>query len=149
MRLVASDPKLDKLDGSPHHGRACLTCRRRGRKCDKTLPSCRSCANRGLLCEGYIMQWSTSATPNCLKPEKANTLSHLRYSTAVGAQGNAYVFVNGEELQEASSGSRTTIPSEKPEKSAAVSLLTNSTSEYAINPSMIADGLGDLVHYCC
>jgi hypothetical protein len=149
MSLVVSDSsKLDKLDGSPHHGTACVTCRRRGRKCDKTLPSCRSCANRGVLCEGYVLRWSTSASPNCPKPEKTNTPPHPRYSTALGAPGKAYVFVSGQELQEASSDSRATMPPEKPEASAAVSLLTNATSEYAINPYMIADGLGDLVQYC-
>lgn len=36
---------------------ACKTCRRRGRKCDRTLPTCMSCTERGVLCEGYVMRW--------------------------------------------------------------------------------------------
>ncbi|PYH46925.1 Zn(II)2Cys6 transcription factor [Aspergillus saccharolyticus JOP 1030-1] len=34
-----------------HHG--CWTCKSRRRKCDGTRPSCQSCIQRGLQCEGY------------------------------------------------------------------------------------------------
>lgn len=36
---------------------ACKTCRRRGKKCDRTLPSCMSCTQRGVPCEGYVTRW--------------------------------------------------------------------------------------------
>lgn len=39
------------------HGTACKGCRRRGRKCDRTLPTCLSCEHRGVACEGYITRW--------------------------------------------------------------------------------------------
>ncbi|KAH7310758.1 fungal-specific transcription factor domain-containing protein [Stachybotrys elegans] len=39
------------------HGTACRTCRRRGRKCDRTLPRCLSCEQRRVPCEGYITRW--------------------------------------------------------------------------------------------
>jgi len=39
------------------HPTACRTCRRRGRKCDKTLPSCQSCKDRYVECEGYVTRW--------------------------------------------------------------------------------------------
>ncbi|KAH6974940.1 fungal-specific transcription factor domain-containing protein [Ilyonectria sp. MPI-CAGE-AT-0026] len=39
------------------HGTACKGCRRRGRKCDRTLPGCMSCQRRGVECEGYITRW--------------------------------------------------------------------------------------------
>lgn len=39
------------------HPTACRGCRRRGRKCDRTLPSCVSCTRRGVPCEGYITRW--------------------------------------------------------------------------------------------
>ncbi|KAG5665463.1 hypothetical protein KAF25_009588 [Fusarium avenaceum] len=39
------------------HATACIGCRRRGRKCDRTLPSCLSCENRGVNCEGYVTKW--------------------------------------------------------------------------------------------
>jgi hypothetical protein len=39
------------------HATACIGCRRRGRKCDRTLPSCLSCENRGVACEGYVTKW--------------------------------------------------------------------------------------------
>ena len=38
-------------------GTACKTCRRRGRKCDRSLPTCTSCRQRGVHCEGYILRW--------------------------------------------------------------------------------------------
>ena len=38
-------------------GIACKTCRRRGRRCDRTLPTCLSCKKRGVLCEGYVTRW--------------------------------------------------------------------------------------------
>lgn len=40
------------------HGTACRTCRRRGRKCDRSLPTCQSCRDRGVLCEGYVLRWA-------------------------------------------------------------------------------------------
>ncbi|KAH8801468.1 fungal-specific transcription factor domain-containing protein [Xylogone sp. PMI_703] len=50
---------MQAVQGLPigKHGTACRTCRRRGRRCDKTLPSCQSCKNRGSLCEGYVTRW--------------------------------------------------------------------------------------------
>ncbi len=39
------------------HGTACKGCRRRGRKCDRTLPTCLSCKDRGVACEGYVTRW--------------------------------------------------------------------------------------------
>lgn len=51
-------------------GIACKTCRRRGRKCDRTLPKCVNCGLRGVECEGYVLRWvkagikgKESATP--------------------------------------------------------------------------------------
>ncbi|KUJ17254.1 uncharacterized protein LY89DRAFT_696763 [Mollisia scopiformis] len=38
-------------------GTACKTCRRRGRKCDRSLPTCTSCSQRGVECEGYVLRW--------------------------------------------------------------------------------------------
>lgn len=36
---------------------ACKTCRRRGRRCDRTLPTCLSCRCKGIVCEGYVTRW--------------------------------------------------------------------------------------------
>ena len=38
-------------------GIACKTCRRCGRKCDRTIPRCLSCHQRGVGCEGYTLRW--------------------------------------------------------------------------------------------
>ncbi|KAJ5523678.1 hypothetical protein N7494_010328 [Penicillium frequentans] len=40
-----------------YFGRACKTCRRRGRGCDRRLPTCNTCESNGLVCEGYLLQW--------------------------------------------------------------------------------------------
>ncbi|KAF5024614.1 hypothetical protein F66182_3377 [Fusarium sp. NRRL 66182] len=45
------------MDTSPLHGTACIGCRRRGRRCDRTLPTCLSCERRGVACEGYVTKW--------------------------------------------------------------------------------------------
>lgn len=41
----------------PRSGRACITCRRRGQKCDMTHPSCHACASHSVLCDGYSIRW--------------------------------------------------------------------------------------------
>ncbi|CEJ59487.1 hypothetical protein PMG11_08111 [Penicillium brasilianum] len=38
-------------------GRACKTCRRRGRGCDRRMPTCNTCEASGQTCEGYQLQW--------------------------------------------------------------------------------------------
>ncbi|KAJ5713040.1 uncharacterized protein N7483_010221 [Penicillium malachiteum] len=40
-----------------YFGRACKTCRRRGRGCDRRMPSCNTCEASGQKCEGYLLQW--------------------------------------------------------------------------------------------
>ena len=42
-------------------GIACKTCRRRGRKCDRRLPTCINCSLRGAECEGYVLRWVNAA----------------------------------------------------------------------------------------
>lgn len=36
---------------------ACKTCRRRGKRCDRSFPACMSCTQRGVKCEGYVTRW--------------------------------------------------------------------------------------------
>ncbi|KIX99263.1 uncharacterized protein Z520_04839 [Fonsecaea multimorphosa CBS 102226] len=49
------------------HPTACRTCRRRGRKCDKTLPLCQSCKDRSVVCEGYVTRWTGVAARGKLR----------------------------------------------------------------------------------
>ena len=51
-----SAPLCSMADGNKH-GTACRTCRRRGRRCDKTLPACKACDQRRVQCEGYVTRW--------------------------------------------------------------------------------------------
>ncbi|KAJ5938210.1 fungal-specific transcription factor domain-containing protein [Penicillium verhagenii] len=37
----------------PNEGAACLTCRQKSRKCDRTQPICKRCISKGLTCGGY------------------------------------------------------------------------------------------------
>jgi len=39
------------------HPTACKNCRKRGRKCDRTLPACLSCGKRNVSCDGYVTRW--------------------------------------------------------------------------------------------
>ncbi|OBS28440.1 hypothetical protein FPOA_02378 [Fusarium poae] len=45
------------MEAVSYHGTACIGCRRRGRKCDRKLPTCLSCEKRGVQCEGYVTKW--------------------------------------------------------------------------------------------
>ncbi|UZP35164.1 hypothetical protein NXS19_002980 [Fusarium pseudograminearum] len=45
------------MEPTSYHATACVNCRRRGRKCDRTLPECLSCEKRGTACEGYVTKW--------------------------------------------------------------------------------------------
>ncbi|QPC67981.1 hypothetical protein HYE67_010212 [Fusarium culmorum] len=45
------------MEAASYHATACINCRRRGRKCDRTLPKCLSCEKRGVACEGYVTKW--------------------------------------------------------------------------------------------
>src|SRR5688500_18995250 len=45
------------IASSSLHANACIVCRRRGRKCDRTLPTCLACEKRGTPCEGYVTKW--------------------------------------------------------------------------------------------
>lgn len=48
---------LITMASSSLHATACIGCRRRGRKCDRTLPTCLACEKRGVSCEGYVTKW--------------------------------------------------------------------------------------------
>ncbi|QYT06235.1 Zn2Cys6 transcriptional regulator [Trichoderma simmonsii] len=39
--------------GVPGRSKGCITCRRRKKGCDKSVPSCHQCIRSGLTCEGY------------------------------------------------------------------------------------------------
>ncbi|KIW68114.1 hypothetical protein PV04_04081 [Phialophora macrospora] len=59
---------LPTATSRPHvHPTACRTCRRRGRKCDKTLPTCQSCKDRSVVCEGYVTRWAGVAARGRLR----------------------------------------------------------------------------------
>jgi hypothetical protein len=45
------------MEAASYHATACIGCRRRGRKCDRKLPTCLSCEKRGVSCEGYVTKW--------------------------------------------------------------------------------------------
>lgn len=50
------------MSTSQFSGRACKTCRRRGRRCDRRLPACGTCESNALDCEGYLLRWSGLAS---------------------------------------------------------------------------------------
>lgn len=58
-----------------YHGAACKTCRRRGRKCTRELPTCHSCKNRGLECEGYELKWAGLASRGFLAGKDSSKIA--------------------------------------------------------------------------
>ncbi|KAL2820123.1 fungal-specific transcription factor domain-containing protein [Aspergillus granulosus] len=58
-----------------YFGRACRTCRRRGRGCDRRLPFCQTCEKKGLTCEGYPIRWSGIASRGKFANKDAPILS--------------------------------------------------------------------------
>ncbi|OQE44857.1 hypothetical protein PENCOP_c002G07470 [Penicillium coprophilum] len=73
-----------------YFGRACKTCRRRGRGCDRRMPSCSTCETNGLKCEGYLLQWPGLASrgqlvgksiPVTTKRRRTRRIQHSRIPT--------------------------------------------------------------------
>lgn len=62
-------------------GIACKTCRRRGRKCDRRLPTCMNCSLRGTECEGYVLRWVNAAVEK--ESSTDQTLGSLDHETNV------------------------------------------------------------------
>lgn len=156
---------------APQHGAACITCRRQGRRCDKTVPSCRTCVERGSLCEGYLLRWSAPISSNPSSEKQSWTpLAHTRKAKRDPLSGGLFVSVDGpgsdgylahvnalghsDETKFTSTVGTPVSPDAKPEdrfqdvnSTAAIALLTDGTKHYAIDPASIPDGLGHLVNY--
>ncbi|KIV82574.1 hypothetical protein PV11_04675 [Exophiala sideris] len=58
-------------------GIACKTCRRRGRKCDRSLPTCTNCILRGVECEGYVLRWVKANVRGTLPGQASKTDEHV------------------------------------------------------------------------
>ncbi|KAH8653891.1 fungal-specific transcription factor domain-containing protein [Xylariales sp. PMI_506] len=76
------------MGSEPCHPTACKNCRRRGRKCDRTLPSCLSCQRRGTTCEGYITRWPGVAARGRLAGKTVPVLGKSSSSQPQGSPGS-------------------------------------------------------------
>lgn len=133
----------------PKHGVSCVTCHRRGRKCDKEFPSCRACADRGVLCEGYALRWHDPVTSASLATGQVSSgrRSSSRNETTKSSRPAEHRGV--------SSGSTEAKPS-LPPYAGPQPTFTASNDEHAANlqrPSSISavlinDGLDELVDFC-
>lgn len=146
------------------HGSACETCRRRRRKCDKTVPTCRQCVDRGILCEGYVWRWTeaVSSSPSCVSKKRdtfpqsqARRLSRLNKQTP-GDDGGTPISKHQLHSSRKRSASRTSTDPRTNGSSGSTSTVSppslhesaNSCEcEYMLDSSTIQDGLGDLVNY--
>jgi hypothetical protein len=81
--VTATHPSLISRMMTPksQFGIACKTCRRRGRKCDRTLPKCMSCHQRGVECEGYTLRWINQSAANDPTPRKEQASVRLSSKT--------------------------------------------------------------------
>lgn len=153
------------MDGSTStHGSACVTCRRRRRKCDKILPTCSQCEARGVLCEGYVWRWTeaVSSSPSSAsksretfpqsRARKLSRLHHAQSPSLVSAEHVGGHRFTGRCLHP-SPGASTPSPSEASDSSSLISPaslpdhIAGYNDGYLIDPATIPDGLGDLVNY--
>jgi hypothetical protein len=69
-------------------GPACITCREKCRKCDRTKPVCQRCINKGLECKGYPDKfrfaglatrgrWKNKAVPTASRSHGVQTLAGI------------------------------------------------------------------------
>lgn len=154
------------MDGSTStHGSACVTCRRRRRKCDKTLPSCYRCEARGVLCEGYVLRWTEAVSSNPSyatksresfpqsRARKLSRLHHAQSPSLVSAEDVAGYRFTGHYCLQASPGASAPSPTERSDSSSILSPASlpghhsGENDGYLIDPATIPDGLGDLVNY--
>lgn len=152
-------------------GTACRTCRRRGRKCDRSLPTCISCRTRGVECEGYILRWvavdgnarKTSSSQTCMStdeerdlqlaleppiPRKANiTKAHrLAFAPHAYRQGKTASKAEPPETHE----NFTECSSSNPQRmeSPAVYIRRQQNLSIPISRGIGTDDLGGLIEYC-
>jgi hypothetical protein len=154
-------------------GTACRTCRRRGRKCDRSLPTCISCRTRGVECEGYILRWvavdgnarktlsgQTGTAPGeesdlqlALEPRiprKANTKKAHRLETALHAHRQAKAASRAEPRATHEDITITECSPFNPQgvKSPAIYVGRRQSLSMPISRGIGNDNLGALIEYC-
>jgi hypothetical protein len=152
-------------------GTACRTCRRRGRKCDRSLPTCISCRTRGVECEGYILRWvavdgnarKSLSGQTCMAPgeeidlqlalesripRKANTQKAHRLEIAPHAHRQAKAASRAdrpethENITECSSSNPQSV------KFPAIYIRRQQNLSIPISSGIGSDNLGGLIEYC-
>lgn len=151
------------------HPTACKNCRRRGRKCDRTLPSCVSCQDRGVSCEGYVTRWvgvaargklagkDTPILEDLSGAEDEQSLKLLGLQHSLGVENSGSSSASGAPTASLESGSAAeTTPLNFTLEGQSATLIPPTTSPVAgsDNLAIIAaeaarsDGLEGLIKYC-
>lgn len=150
-------------------GIACKTCRRRGRKCDRSLPKCMNCSLRGVECEGYVLRWVDAATRGALAGQTYTAPDHevdphlnreLRTSSKVmitkadkvenspHPRNSAKVASRAESPEKYEYVKESQYSSEQDTKSQAMSILRQKSWSILMVMGAASDDLGGLVKYC-
>ena len=134
-------------------GIACKTCRRRGRKCDRSLPTCMSCSRRGVECEGYVLRWVDAAVRGPLAGQTYGAPAHetdlnlaLELRTPSQAKTTKADGVENSPHPEHVTGSECS--SVHDTKSRAISILRQQSRSITMIVGIVSDDLGGLVKYC-
>ena len=138
---------VGELTSATKHGAACITCRRRARRCDRTLPFCRACASRGICCEGYLLRWSRSDTSRPSHKRNVDVSLASTRKTKLETPGTR-IFVSREANSDDSiEPALADSADHEIDSAAAIAALSDTTSEYDVGPASVPDGLGHLVNY--
>ena len=134
-------------------GIACKACRRRGRKCDRSLPTCMSCSLRGVECEGYVFRWVDASARGTLAGQTYTTSyreTHLHLGQELSTPNKAKTTkadgVENSPHPEHVTGSECS--SVHDTKSRAISILRQQSRSITMIVGIASDDLGGLVKYC-
>lgn len=155
------------------YGIACKTCRRRGRKCDRTLPTCKSCHLRNVSCEGYTLRWVNASGQGTLggqismdpnhedagwqlphlalekySPRKPNRTGSREMSDSSLSDCQRVTASIQAPLNPYQVATRLKSPTAHDIQSRAISTLQRISSSIPMNIGLTRDDLGGFVNYC-
>jgi hypothetical protein len=128
-------------------GTACKTCRRRGRKCDRSLPTCRSCSERGVDCEGYVLRWVGVAARGHLAGQ-TNPTSYNGMNSHLDENNQAKVTSNAEPPEAFIHVAEDTTSGVQDKSSQTTTILRQQNWHVSSVMELSGDNLEGLIEYC-
>jgi hypothetical protein len=128
-------------------GTACKTCRRRGRKCDRSLPTCKSCSERGVKCEGYVLRWVGVAARGPLAGQ-TYPATNQGVDLRLTENSQAKAIANAKSPETHTHVAEDPSPGPHKESSQAITTLRQQNWDISSVVEMSGDNLEGLVEYC-